>query len=125
MEALAPEQLAEREYIKERDRLLGVKEEEKEEMSGFERLMERKMAHLLPPKIPGDSDQPMEPKATFHGKSETDYKGQSWLAPPPGLATIVHGEPLEMDHHKCFMPKKCVHRFTGHNKGVQESIKGR
>jgi WD domain, G-beta repeat len=119
LESLEPEQLAEREYIKERDRLLGVRQEEKEEMSGFERLMERKMAHLLPPKIPGDSDEPVEPKTTFHGKAETDYKGQSWSAPPSGLASIASGEPLEMDHHKCFVPKKCVHRFTGHNKGVQ------
>jgi pre-mRNA-processing factor 17 len=23
-----------------------------------------------------------------------------------------------MDHHRCFVPKKCIHRFTGHNKGV-------
>mmetsp|Transcript_20330 Transcript_20330/g.38024 ORF Transcript_20330/g.38024 Transcript_20330/m.38024 type:complete len:611 (+) Transcript_20330:2-1834(+) len=119
LESLSEEQLAEREYIKERDRLQGVQEEEKEEMSGFERLMERKMAHLLPPKMPGDSDEAMEPKTTFHGKAETDYKGQSWLAPPSGLASIARGEPLEMDHHKCFVPKKCVHRFTGHNKGVQ------
>ncbi|KAL3936366.1 MAG: hypothetical protein SGARI_002583, partial [Bacillariaceae sp.] len=119
MDSLEPEQLAEREYIKERDRLLGVKEEEKEEMSGFERLMERKMAHLLPPKMPGDSNEPMEAKSTFHGKAETDYKGQSWMVPPSGLSSIARGEPLEMDHHKCYVPKKCVHRFTGHNKGVQ------
>lgn len=121
VESLAPEQLAERDYMKEKARLLGVKEEEQEEQSGFERLMERKMAHLLPPKMQGDnSDQPLEPKTTFHGPSETDYKGKSWMAPPAGLASVAYGsEPLEMDHHKCFVPKKCVHRFTGHNKGVQ------
>ena len=122
LESLAPEQLAEREYIKERDRLLGQKEEEKEEVSGFERLMERKMAHLLPPKVAGD-DQPMEPtKTTFHGESETDYKGRSWMAPPSGMASILSMSPTiqeKMDDHKCFVPKKCVHRYTGHNKGVQ------
>jgi hypothetical protein len=119
LESLEPEQLAEREYIKERDRLMGVQQEEKEELSGFERLMERRIAHLLPPKMPGDTEEPIEAKTTFHGKSETDYKGQSWMAPPSGLASIASGEPLEMDHHKCYVPKKCVHRFTGHNKGVQ------
>jgi pre-mRNA-processing factor 17 len=117
LDSLAPEQLAERDYIKERDRLLGVKEEEKEEMSGFELFMERKMAHLLPPKH-SSSDEPIDPKTTFHGTSETDYKGQTWTAPPSGLASVAHGDRLEIDHHKCFLPKKCVHRFTGHNKGV-------
>jgi pre-mRNA-processing factor 17 len=115
-DGLAPEQLAERAYIKERDRLAGIQEEEKEEQSGWERLMERKMAHLLPPKM--ESDEPMEPKTTFHGKEEVDYKGNSWISPPSGMSSITSGDPLDMDHHRCFVPKKCVHRFTGHNKGV-------
>ena len=122
LESLAPEQLAEREYIKERDRLLGQKEEEKEEVSGFELLMERKMAHLLPPKRDGD-DKPMEPtKTTFHGESETNYKGESWMAPPPGMSSLLSMSQTiqeKIDDHKCFVPKKCVHRYTGHNKGVQ------
>jgi len=114
---VAPEQLAEREYIKERDRLLGIQQEEQEEATGWERLMERKMAHLLPPKM--ESEEPLEtPKTTFHGQEETDYKGQSWIAPPAGLGSILSGEPLELDHHACYVPKKCVFRFTGHNKAV-------
>ena len=116
LEGLAPEQLAERAYLQERDRQKGVKEEEKDEESAFDRLVERKMSHLLPPKM--ESETPMEAKTTFHGHEETNYKGQSWMAPPAGLASIVSGDPLEMDHHRCFVPKKCVHRFTGHNKGV-------
>lgn len=116
LESLAPEQLAEREYIKERDRLMGIAEEEKEEQRGWEQLMERKMAHLLPPKM---DEEASEPKTIFHGREETNYKGQSWMAPPAGLGSVASSnEPLEMDHHKCFVPKKCVHRFTGHNKGV-------
>ena len=115
-DGLAPEQLAEREYIKERDRQLGIAQEEKEEQSGWEKLMERKMAHLLPPKM--ESEDPCEPKTTFHGKEEVDFKGQSWIAPPAGLSSVLNGDALEMDHHRCFIPKKCVHRFTGHTKGV-------
>ena len=116
LDGLAPEQLAEREYIKERDRLMGVAQEEKEDSRGFEQLMERKMSHLLPPKM---DDSVSEPSTTFHGKEETNYKGLSWMAPPSGMASLAASdEPLEMDHHKCFVPKKCIYRFTGHNKGV-------
>jgi len=116
VDALAPEQLAEREYIKERNRQRGLAEEQKEEESAFDRLVERKMSHLLPPRM--ESDQPVEASTTFHGKEEFDYKGQSWLAPPAGLGSLLADGDLGMNHHRCFVPKKCVHRFTGHNKGV-------
>lgn len=53
-----------------------------------------------------------EATSTFHGKSETDYQGRSWVEPPPGSK---EGD-LE---HLCYLPKKCVHRYTGHTKGVQ------
>jgi pre-mRNA-processing factor 17 len=114
VESLAPEQLAEREYIKERNRQKGLEEEEQAKEPDIDRLVERKMAHLLPPKIA--SDGPIEPSTKFHGKEEFDYKGQSWMAPPAGLASI--NQEVDMDHHKCFVPKRCVHRFTGHNNGV-------
>jgi len=114
---LAPEQLAERAYIKERNRQKGILEEEKEqEGGGFDKIMERKMAHLLPPKI--NDDGPCEPSTTFHGPQEFDYQGRSWIAPPAGLGAILADGKLDMDHHKCFVPKKCVARFTGHTKGV-------
>uniref|UniRef100_A0A7S3P8G6 Pre-mRNA-processing factor 17 n=1 Tax=Amphora coffeiformis TaxID=265554 RepID=A0A7S3P8G6_9STRA len=117
VESLAPEQLAERAYIKERNRQKGILEEEKEqEGGGFDKILERKMAHLLPPKI--NDDGPCEPSTTFHGPQEFDYQGRSWIAPPAGLGAILADGKLDMDHHKCFVPKKCVARFTGHTKGV-------
>lgn len=122
LESLAPEQLAEREYIKERNRVMGIVQEEKEAQQGWEQHMERKMSHLLPPKM---DEEAMEATTTFHGTEETNYKGDSWMAPPAGMGSLLapggsgsNSEPLEMDHHKCYVPKKCVHRFTGHNKGV-------
>jgi pre-mRNA-processing factor 17 len=115
LESLAPEQLAERAYITERDRLLGVQEEAKDEQPAWERLLDRKMAHLLPPKM---DEGAMEPKTTFHGLEETNYKGQSWMAPPSGMASVLQGEAIDVDHHRCFVPKKCVHRFTGNSKGI-------
>jgi pre-mRNA-processing factor 17 len=46
----------------------------------------------------------------FHGKEETDYQGRSWVEPPP---TERHGRP-----DACFIPKRLVHTWTGHTKGV-------
>lgn len=118
VESLAPEQLAEREYLKERDRQRGIVEEQKEQESAIDRLVERKMAHLLPPRL-GDEDEAIEATTTFHGDEEFDYKGRSWMAPPAGLASIASSEDnLDMDHHKCYVPKKCVHRFQASDKGV-------
>mmetsp|Transcript_20439 Transcript_20439/g.30711 ORF Transcript_20439/g.30711 Transcript_20439/m.30711 type:complete len:613 (+) Transcript_20439:259-2097(+) len=114
IESLTPEQLAEREYIKERNRQKGLEEENQSQEPDIDRLVERKMSHLLPPKLEGD--EPIEPSTKFHGKEEFDYKGNSWMAPPVGLGSIT--DEVDVDHHKCYIPKKCVHRFTGHNKGV-------
>lgn len=116
VEDLAPEQLAERAYIQERNRQRGMEQDSRQEMSAQERLVERKMAHLLPP---ASSDTAIEPSTKFHGKQEYDYKGRSWIAPPAGLGAVVADSNfMDMNHHKCFVPKKCVHRFTGHEKGV-------
>lgn len=114
---LAPEQLAEREYITERNRQRGEEEQKMEEVSSFERMVERKMAHLLPPR---KQETAFEPTTTFHGQSETDYKNRSWMAPPAGLGSILADKEhiTSVDHHKCKVPKKCVAKFTGHNNGV-------
>lgn len=48
----------------------------------------------------------------FHGKSEYDYQGRPWTHPPAGLRA---GE----GDHDCIIPKKCVKKFIGHRKGVQ------
>mmetsp|Transcript_215 Transcript_215/g.220 ORF Transcript_215/g.220 Transcript_215/m.220 type:complete len:611 (+) Transcript_215:43-1875(+) len=114
VESLAPEQLAEREYIIERNRQKGLQEEKQSEVPDIDRLLERKMAHLLPPKI--NEEGPIDPSTKFHGNEEIDYKGNSWIAPPPGLGSTSSEE--DINHHKCYIPKKCIHRFTGHNRGV-------
>jgi pre-mRNA-processing factor 17 len=124
VDGLAPEQLAEREYLKERDRQRGIQEEEKNDESSFERLIERKMRHLLPPRMDADA-VPMEATTTFHHSEEFDYKGRSWMATPAGLAGAIAvagssaaAAQMDPDHHRCFVPKKCVHRFAGQDKGV-------
>jgi pre-mRNA-processing factor 17 len=48
-------------------------------------------------------------RTTFHGKERLDYLGRSYLHPPTDLKA---GE------HDCFLPKKKIHTWSGHNKGV-------
>jgi len=60
----------------------------------------------------GEEEAPaaMEETSVFHGKNMKDYQGRSWLLPP----TEARGE----EEHECFIPKKWVHTWSGHTKGV-------
>ncbi|ORX91457.1 WD40 repeat-like protein [Basidiobolus meristosporus CBS 931.73] len=51
----------------------------------------------------------------FHGKSEYDYQGRTYIHIPQDLDINLLGEPGEQD---CFLPKKHIHTWTGHTKGV-------
>ncbi len=55
-----------------------------------------------------------ETKSVFHGKQQRDYQGRSWIEPPKG----VRPDP----DHDCFIPKKLIHTWTGHTKGVQVCV---
>ena len=83
----------------------------------LDRRDERKVSHLLPARH--DRNTSAEKASTvWHGKQEdlSDYQGRSWLEPPRG----TRGLSSEGDEvHDCFIPKKLIHRFTGHSKGVQ------
>ncbi len=48
-------------------------------------------------------------RSVFHGKTLADYQGRTYIWPPSDL------KPHE---HKCYLPKKLVHTFAGHTKGV-------
>lgn len=114
-----PEEIqAERAALAERDRQKGIEEESRENQD-FDTILERKMSHLLPPKIAGEEAKAIEPETIFHpGENEQfNYKGESWIVPPAELKD--YAEVGDLEHHKCFVPKKCVARLTGHNKGVQ------
>mmetsp|Transcript_20725 Transcript_20725/g.29542 ORF Transcript_20725/g.29542 Transcript_20725/m.29542 type:complete len:604 (-) Transcript_20725:39-1850(-) len=113
---LLPEQLAERAFLEEKARRKGLLSEETTTAQQQDRLVERKMSHLLPPRLEGEEATPIEPSTKFHGAADFDYKGLPWTAPPAGVRPILFGD---VDHHRCYVPKKCVHRFTGHTKGVQ------
>lgn len=54
---------------------------------------------------------PREDKSVFHGKAEADYLGRSWLEGPKERRPEVE---------QCYLPKKLVHSWAGHTKGVQK-----
>lgn len=84
-----------------------------EEAEMWEKVNERKMTFTLPPRPPrGSVAGPA--KSTFHGPAEVDYQGRPWTAPPSGVRPEE-----EFGSHECFIPKKCIRKFTGHTKGVQ------
>ncbi|XP_065832783.1 pre-mRNA-processing factor 17-like [Oscarella lobularis] len=65
-------------------------------------------------KAPKLEEKPEE-KSTLHIKDTHDYLGRSFLHPPQDVGVNLGSEdPPE----KCYMPKKEIHRWTGHTKGV-------
>lgn len=84
-----------------------------EEAEMWEKVNERKMTFTLPPRPPrGSVAGPAQ--STFHGKAEVDYQGRPWTFPPSGVRPEE-----EFGSHECFIPKKCIRKFTGHTRGVQ------
>ena len=56
-----------------------------------------------------DKQEKREDKSFFHGKSERDYAGRSWVEPRKGL---------KQDNDTCYIPKRCIHTWSGHSKGT-------
>uniref|UniRef100_A0A7S2WK01 Pre-mRNA-processing factor 17 n=1 Tax=Mucochytrium quahogii TaxID=96639 RepID=A0A7S2WK01_9STRA len=48
----------------------------------------------------------------FEGSEEVDYQGRGWTQPPASLRA-------DGGDHECFIPKKVLHEYRGHSKGVQ------
>ena len=49
-------------------------------------------------------------KTFFHGASEKNYAGESWIVAP---------KDRKKQNDVCYAPKRCIHTWTGHTKGVQ------
>lgn len=83
-----------------------------DEEEKWERVNERKMHTVLPPRAARGSAIPQS-KTTFHGTELYDYQGRSWVAPPSGV------RPRDVsENHDCYIPKKCIKKYAGHTKGV-------
>lgn len=93
--------------------------EQKAEQDRVRALKKHKAATSAAAALSGDdakeSTEEEDPSAknestTFHGSSELDYQGRSYMHPPSSLQV-----PTDL---KCYLPKRLVHTFTGHQKGV-------
>jgi pre-mRNA-processing factor 17 len=58
---------------------------------------------------------PGQETSVFHGKSMTDYQGRTYISPPLGEAPHLQSEPGSQE---TFIPKVCIHTWTGHTSGV-------
>ncbi|THU91626.1 pre-mRNA splicing factor [Dendrothele bispora CBS 962.96] len=56
-----------------------------------------------------------EETSVFHGKSMTDYQGRTYMSPPVAEAPNLLSE---AGSQECFIPKTCIHTWTGHTAGV-------
>jgi pre-mRNA-processing factor 17 len=54
-------------------------------------------------------------KTIFHGKNEFDYLGRTYIVPPKDQGIDLSRNP---EDHECFAPKKLIHTYIGHSKGV-------
>ncbi|CAL1696273.1 unnamed protein product [Somion occarium] len=53
--------------------------------------------------------------SVFHGKSLVDYQGRTYMYPPYSEAPQLQHEPGSQE---TFIPKRCIHTWTGHTQGV-------
>ncbi|OLY77668.1 Pre-mRNA-processing factor 17 [Smittium mucronatum] len=54
---------------------------------------------------------------TFHGDSERDYQGRTYMQYPRDLDD-VNINFTRTNTQDCYAPKRCIHQFTAHPKGV-------
>ena len=85
-----------------------------EEAEKWERYNEKKLGSTVPSR-PARGSTTKEATSTFHGSNEVDYQGNSWNSVPKG----IHVSATMDDQHDCYIPKKCIKKYIGHNKGVQ------
>lgn len=55
-------------------------------------------------------------KSIFHGDQERDYLGRTYMSVPNDVDGVDFK--IEPGAQECFIPKKCIHTWTGHTKAV-------
>lgn len=67
------------------------------------------IAQMKAKKAEKEAEEGVAESSIFHGKAETDYQGRSWVEPP---------REQRREPEACFLPKRHVHSWSGHTKGV-------
>lgn len=83
----------------------------------WEKVNERKYTFNTVPPRQKRGTSIADATTTFMGSQRDAQSARSWIAPPLGIKpedTVLYPE-----SHDCFIPKKCIKKFTGHTKGVQ------
>jgi len=62
-----------------------------------------------------EEEVPMEEKSTLHIKDDKDYQGRSYLHVPQDVGVNLKSDEPPT---KCFIPKRQIHTWSGHNKGI-------
>ncbi|PVU89348.1 hypothetical protein BB561_005407 [Smittium simulii] len=57
-------------------------------------------------------------KTIFHGKTERDYQGRTFIEYPRDINDPNVSFTREVGSQTCYAPKKSIHQFTAHAKGV-------
>ena len=88
---------------------------EGEEGAGDEEESESESEVAVVKKTKPKRGAPGQESSVFHGKSMTDYQGRTYISPPLGEAPHLQSEPGSQES---FIPKVCIHTWTGHTNGV-------
>jgi pre-mRNA-processing factor 17 len=87
--------------------VLKPSEEEQKELDEILAKRSKKGKHV--------EEKPIEEKTILHLKEPVDYQGRSFMHVPQDVGVNLRSsEPPA----KCFLPKKLIHTWTGHNKGI-------
>lgn len=77
----------------------------------YEEMRKQRLEEAKTKEVEGDENEVHKSTTIFHG-IKTDYgTGKGFIEPP---------QYLRQKEHDCFIPKKWIHTWVGHNKGVQK-----
>uniref|UniRef100_UPI00358E4ADD pre-mRNA-processing factor 17 n=1 Tax=Myxine glutinosa TaxID=7769 RepID=UPI00358E4ADD len=94
-------------YVDERE-VAKPTDEEQRELDEFAAKRQRRSRRV--------DEAPNEEKTIFHVKDSVDYQGRSYLHPPQDAEINLRADVPPPE--KCYLPKKQIHAWTGHTKGV-------
>uniref|UniRef100_A0A803SUZ3 Cell division cycle 40 n=1 Tax=Anolis carolinensis TaxID=28377 RepID=A0A803SUZ3_ANOCA len=93
-------------YVDEKD-VAKPSEEEQRELDEITAKRQKKGKH--------EDDKPGEEKTILHVKEMYDYQGRSYLHVPQDVGVNLRST---VPPEKCYLPKKQIHVWSGHTKGV-------